>query len=35
MLQQFASVLPKAPDVLSAKDMIDMANRMNRRIQIS
>jgi hypothetical protein len=34
MLRNFANVLPKAPDVLSAKDMIDMANRMNKRIQV-
>lgn len=32
MLERMANILPKAPDVFSGKDMIDMANRMNRRI---
>jgi len=33
-LQQFASSLPKAPDVMSAKDMIEMANKMNNKINV-
>lgn len=33
-LLQFASILPKAPDVLSAKDLIEMANRMNKQIEV-
>jgi hypothetical protein len=33
-LQQFASSLPKAPDVISAKDMIEMANKMNNKINV-
>jgi len=35
LLQAFAQGLPKAPDVLNARDMIDMANRMNNKIKIS
>jgi len=33
-LDQFANITPKAPDVLSAKDLIEMANRMNKQIEV-
>jgi hypothetical protein len=33
-LLQFADITPKAPDVPNAKDMIEMANLMNKKIQI-
>jgi hypothetical protein len=33
-LQGFAASLPKAPDVMSAKDMIEMANKMNNKINV-
>jgi hypothetical protein len=33
-LLQFANILPKAPDVLSAKDMIEMANLMNKKVEV-
>lgn len=35
LLEMFAADLPKAPDFLSGRDLIDLANQANRRIQVS
>jgi hypothetical protein len=35
LLEAFAKDLPKAPDFLSGRDLIDLANQANRRIQVN